>query len=227
MASKLEQWVGAQGCTSPMITCVLSGTKQGEGYTTRLRLWSCSLAEQNRQRLPNLLWASILKWLGHRKLNLTLLTRGPPTTSCLNTHPHQLSMLTPDAPWQPQGWFTYSDMVTEDGSAEDVAGHSREWKESQEEFCDQWKKIKNGEKIWRLLLYCFPVLWGDDRKAAMQLANFKPINSEHTTGSLFWLLGSHESRDLWHYVLVIFLEEENSYVAQVLHYPTSCILSNK
>lgn len=175
MASKLEQWVGAQGCTSPMITCVLSGTKQGEGYTTRLRLWSCSLAEQNRQRLPNLLWASILKWLGHRKLNLTLLTRGPPTTSCLNTHPHQLSMLTPDAPWQPQGWFTYSDMVTEDGSAEDVAGHSREWKESQEEFCDQWKKNEEWRKNMATASLLFPCLvgwWQKSSNAACQFQTY-------------------------------------------------------
>lgn len=42
MASKLEKWVGAKGFISPMITCVVSVTKSG------LRLWSCSLAEQNR-----------------------------------------------------------------------------------------------------------------------------------------------------------------------------------
>lgn len=62
----------------------MSGTKSG--FTTRLRLWSCSLAEQNRG-YPTLS-SPILKWLGYRKLNLTLLTLGPPTTSCLNIHPH-------------------------------------------------------------------------------------------------------------------------------------------
>lgn len=46
MALKLEKWVEARGFISPIITCVVSGTKSG--FTTRLRMWSCSLAEQNR-----------------------------------------------------------------------------------------------------------------------------------------------------------------------------------
>lgn len=89
MASKLEKWVGAQGFTSVMITCVLSGTRNQGRWGLHCKAEAVKLQPcRAKQRLPSLPWAPILKWLGHRKLNLTLLTLGPPPTSCLNIPPH-------------------------------------------------------------------------------------------------------------------------------------------
>ena len=137
-----------------------------------------------QQRLPNLLWAPILKWLGHRKLNLTLLTLGPPTTSCLGIHPRhttppfysdtRLAVATAKADLHILIWVE---------RMEDVAGHSKEWKGVRKKAeISVWgggeenrKKNACGDSF----LYCFPVSWSGGRRKqeqAMQPANFKPIN---------------------------------------------------
>lgn len=115
MALKLEKWVEARGFISPIITCVVSGTKSG--FTTRLRMWSCSLAEQNRG-YP-MLSKPHTEVIRPQEAEPDIAdTRPPlphPASTSTHTTQHHLSTLKPDSLWQPQGWFTSSDMVTEDG----------------------------------------------------------------------------------------------------------------
>lgn len=134
----------------------------------------------------------ILKWLGHRKLNLTLLTLGPPTTSCLNIHPHhttspllsdtQLTVATTRLIYI--FWYGY-----------------RGWKRVKKlrNLRSELEKLKSS--WWRHLSYQFSVSCCGGRckeERGLQWASFRPFSFEWvtTTGASAGLLGLNTWRDL-------------------------------
>lgn len=160
MAPKLEKWVGARGFTSPMIACVLSGTERGE---VRVALWGrgCEAAAlrsaTEATQSPLSPHTEVIRPqeaepdIADTRPPYHILPRYPPT-------PHDTTFLL----WHPtrrgnrKGWFTYSDMGTEDG------GCSRTLKRVEKGLGRKLRSV-GGEKrrekcLWRLLPLLFPCL---------------------------------------------------------------------
>ena len=163
-----------------MIACVLSGTERGE-VRVALRGWGCEAAAlrsaTEATQSPLSPHTEVIRPqeaepdIADTRPPYHILPRYPPT-------PHDTTFLR----WHPtrrgnrKGWFTYSDMGTED-----VAGRSK-----------QWKKVRKKAEISVCVgggdteknacgdcFYCFPDSWSGGRRKqeqAMQPANFKPIN---------------------------------------------------
>lgn len=152
-----------------------------------LQGWGCgAVALQSRTEATQSLPSPILKWLGHRKLNLTLLTLGPlphPASTSTHTTRHHLSTLTPNSLWQPQGWFTSSDMVNEDG---------REWKKSSRNLRSEIQRniLVVTSSYVPSLSYGVAADVKKSKRYSLSLSNLLTARGITTIGVLFWLLGS-------------------------------------
>lgn len=199
MASKLEKWDGAQGFTLPMITCVLSGTRNEVRWGLHYKVEAVKLQPcRAEERLPNLLRAPILKWLGHRKLNLTLLTLGPPTTSCLNIHPHhttpplytdtQLTVATTRLIYI--FWYGYRGW-----KSMGCSWTLRRVKKIQEGTWDQGEKMLVATASF-IVSPSHGVVADVNRnkRCRLPILSLLTVSRITTAGALFWLLGSHGSR---------------------------------